>query len=87
MVMMSAGSFGDLAKEIIDIGAVTTARVFMRRFGAGKEMGRDIIPPGHRRDIRAGRVVAAFYTHLLYGHRMAVSDFLLVQKTGGMDEG
>jgi predicted hydrocarbon binding protein len=44
MVMMSADSFGDLLKEIIDIGGVNMARVFMRRFGeaAGKNDARTI---------------------------------------------
>jgi len=44
MVMMSADSFGDLLKEIIDIGGVNMARVFMRRFGetAGRDDARTI---------------------------------------------
>ena len=44
MVMMSADSFGDLLKEIIDIGGVNMARVFMRRFGetAGRNDARTI---------------------------------------------
>jgi purine catabolism regulator len=44
MVMMSAESFGDLLKEIIDIGGVNMARVFMRRFGetAGKNDAKTI---------------------------------------------
>jgi predicted hydrocarbon binding protein len=44
MVMISADSFGDLVKEIIDIGGVNMARVFMRRFGetAGRNDARTI---------------------------------------------
>jgi predicted hydrocarbon binding protein len=44
MVMMSADSFGDLLKEIIDIGGLNMARVFMRRFGetAGRNDARTI---------------------------------------------
>ena len=44
MVMMSADSFGTLLKEIIDIGGVNMARVFMRRFGetAGRNDARTI---------------------------------------------
>ena len=44
MVMMSADSFGTLLKEIIDIGGINMARVFMRRFGetAGKNDARTI---------------------------------------------
>jgi purine catabolism regulator len=44
MVIMSADSFGTLLKEIVDIGGVNMARVFMRRFGetAGRDDARTI---------------------------------------------